>query len=304
MTKGTQTSFFAEKPSQKYPQLTTRIEQSDCIAFLRTLPSECVDAIVTDPAYSGMNQHMQFGHGRIVGHYNSDQREGKSKWFEEFHDDPDNYRVFLSECKRVLRNDRHIYIMFDSFSLLTLGPIVREIFDVKNLITWDKVNMGMGHYFRRRHEYIMFATKGHRKLTRRDIPDIWRFRRIHRAVYPTQKPVEVFEAMLCGSIEPGFVVCDPFVGSGSAAIAALKYGCSFIGSDISEKSVSLAKQRVNTFLATGVDPNQPQTACVDAEGAKIVAPIKENDFDDAIESVEDENLVGSYISPESAQAAG
>ena len=76
----------------------------DCIRFLEGLPDESVDIIVTDPAYSGMNQHMRFGHGRIVGHYG---RPGNARWFTEFSDDPDTYRRFLNECRRVLRDDRH-----------------------------------------------------------------------------------------------------------------------------------------------------------------------------------------------------
>ena len=250
-------------PTHTPPQQRVRIEHADCMTFLASLPDASVDVITTDPAYSGMNQHMQFGHGRIVGSYRTAAEE-QSKWFDEFHDDPDGYRAFLHECLRVLRDRRHIYIMFDSFSLLTLGPVVREVFDVKNIITWDKVNIGMGHYFRRRHEYIVFATKGQRKLSRRDIPDVWRVRRIMRAAYPTQKPVEVFEAMLCGSVEPGFVVCDPFVGSGSSAIAALKRQCSFVGADIALRSVELARSRTETFQASGVDPCQRTSAVVDA----------------------------------------
>ena len=67
--------------------------------------------------------------------------------------------------------------MFDSYSLLSLGHLVRDYFDVKNLITWDKVNMGMGHYFRRRHEYIIFSTNGNnRKIRTRNIPDVWQFK--------------------------------------------------------------------------------------------------------------------------------
>jgi site-specific DNA-methyltransferase (adenine-specific) len=155
------------------------IRQDDCIRFLRSLDDESVDVIVTDPAYSGMNQHMQFGHGRIVGHYREKRADGR--WFSEFHDDPESYRVFLAECHRVLRDGRHIYIMFDSFSLLSLGAVVREVFDVKNVLVWDKVNLGMGHYFRRRHEHVLFATKGHRKLSRRDLPDVWAIKRLTRA---------------------------------------------------------------------------------------------------------------------------
>ena len=228
------------------------IRQDDCIRFLRSLAEESVDLIVTDPAYSGMNQHMQFGHGRIVGHYRG--HNGDGRWFAEFHDDPDSYRAFLGECHRVLRDGRHIYIMFDSFSLLSLGHVVREVFDVKNLIVWDKVNLGMGHYFRRRHETVVFASKGRRKLSRRDLPDVWSIKRIHRAPYPTQKPVALFDAMLAGSVEPGFVVCDPFVGSGSAAVAALGRGCSFLGCDVAPRAVQVAHKRCTQYLATGSDP--------------------------------------------------
>ncbi|MDE2992612.1 MAG: DNA methyltransferase, partial [Chloroflexota bacterium] len=169
---------------QQHTPRTVCLERMDCLDFLGSLADASVDIIVTDPAYSGMNRHLQLGHGRIVGHYGSKSDPAEQKWFQEFHDDPATYRHFLVECKRVLRNNRHLYIMFDSYSLLTLGPIVREVFDVKNLITWDKIAIGMGHYFRRRHEYVLFATKGQRKLSRRDIPDVWRFRRIHRAAYP------------------------------------------------------------------------------------------------------------------------
>ncbi|TMC98941.1 MAG: site-specific DNA-methyltransferase [Chloroflexi bacterium] len=231
------------------------IRQDDCVRFLRSLDDESVDVIVTDPAYSGMNQHMQFGHGRIVGRYRDNRGDGR--WFSEFHDDPESYRVFLAECHRVLRDRRHIYIMFDSFSLLSLGAVVREVFDVKNVLVWDKVNLGMGHYFRRRHEHVLFATKGHRKLSRRDLPDVWAIKRLTRAPYPTQKPVALFERMLAGSAEPGFTVCDPFVGSGSAAIAALRSGCDFVGADIASRAVEMARMRCATFAAHGIDPLEP-----------------------------------------------
>lgn len=252
----------ANHPVQPSPEPVVHIEQKDCLAFLGELPDQSIDVVVADPAYSGMNQHMMFGNGRIVGDY---QSPDNARWFKEFHDDPATYRVFLRECRRVLRPGGHFYVMFDSYSLLSLGGLVRDYLDVKNLIVWDKVVLGMGHHFRRRHELIIFATKGYRKLTRRDIPDVWRFRRIHPARYPTQKPVELFEAMLCGSVQPGAVVCDPFLGSGSSAIAALKRGCSFLGCDVSADAVAFATRRVATFQQTGQDPEQPFSACIETE---------------------------------------
>lgn len=242
------------------------IYQDDAISFLEKLPSNSVDIIATDPAYSGMNNKLQLGRGRIVGKYSDKGREN-GKWFSEFEDSEENYTKFLSECKRVLKKSTgHIYIMFDSYSLISLGNLVRDYFDVKNLITWDKVNIGMGHYFRRRHEYIIFATNGNtRKIRNRKFPDVWRIRRIHNSAYPTQKPVEVFQAMIHASAEEGFTVCDPFLGSGSSAIAAIKNNCRFVGCDISDKSIETSTFRVEEFLNNSNDPLQKKSMAMEED---------------------------------------
>lgn len=239
------------------------VKKADCIAFLQSLPTSSVDLIVTDPAYSGMNNRLNLGRGRIVGKYDQKGTE-TGKWFEEFQDSEENYQLFLSECRRVLRNNvGHIYIMFDSYSLLTLGPLVREYFEVKNLITWDKVNIGMGHYFRRRHEYVIFATNGNnRKIRNQSFPDVWRFKRVYNTTYPTQKPVELFQTMIYASADPGFVVCDPFMGSGSSAIAAIKNQCHFLGCDIATKAVEVTTERVERYIEEGKDPFQKKSAAL------------------------------------------
>ncbi len=225
--------------------------------FLESLPDGSVDVLTTDPAYSGMNEHMSFGHGRIVGRYRD---EANPRWFTEFRDDPDAFLAFLRECSRVMTEGGHIYVMFDSFSLLSLGHLVREVFAVKNLIVWDKVNLGMGHYFRRRHETILFATKGHRRLSRRDLADVWPVKRIHRGAYPTQKPVALFSRMLAGSAEPGMTVCDPFVGSGSSAVAALLAGCEVVSADIDPRAVRLTSERCAAITAGLADPAERSAA--------------------------------------------
>lgn len=245
---------------------TIDIRKEDCIQYLKSLPDNSMDLIITDPAYSGMNNKLKLGKGRIVGKYNQKGLEN-GKWFSEFEDTIENYNQFLAECKRILNSETgHIYIMFDSYSLLSLGSLVREYFDVKNIITWDKVNIGMGHYYRRRHEFIIFATNGNtRKIRTKSYPDIWRFKRIHNSKYPTQKPVEIFETMISASGQKGFNVCDPFLGSGSSAIAAIKHNCNFFGCDISDQSIELSNNRIDHFLKTNEDILQPKNAHIEGE---------------------------------------
>lgn len=241
---------------------TASIAKMDVLDFLRSIDDGSVDLITTDPAYSGMNQHLMLGKGRIVGTY-KDRNKEDGKWFAEFIDSEENYEIFLNECFRVLKPDSHIFIMFDSYSLISLAPIVRQVFDVKNLITWNKVHFGMGHYFRRQSEQILFASKGKRPLTSRSIPDIWDFKRIKPAKYPTQKPVEVFRGMIASSLDannPNLTVLDPFMGSGSSAIAAFQHGVSFIGCDISDTAIEITKERINACIKSSPDPIQKQSA--------------------------------------------
>ncbi len=253
-----------QKPVFESQDQRISLFQDDAISFLKSLPAASVDIIITDPAYSGMNQRLKLGRGKIIGKY-ADAGKNGAKWFEEFHDTEENYRAFLQQCYRVLRNNRHIYIMFDSFSLLSLAPIARDVFEVKNVLCWDKANIGLGHYFRRRHEFILFASKGKRHLNSKSIPDVWKIKRVTASQYPTQKPTEVFELMLKGSAEKDFVVCDPFVGSGSSAIAAIKSDCKFIGCDTSEKAISVSKERVKEFLKTKTDLYQKSSLLGDDE---------------------------------------
>ena len=131
--------------------------------------------------------------------------------------------------------------------------MVREFFQVKNVVTWDKVAMGMGHHFRRQSEFVLYVTTGKARLVRRDVADVWRIRRVHRAGYPTQKPIELFEAMIAAAIgsnaSTDTVVCDPFVGSGSSAVAALRQGCSFVGGDIADASIATGCQSARSAAA-------------------------------------------------------
>jgi site-specific DNA-methyltransferase (adenine-specific) len=266
------------KSSPYYESGNKRISifKDDAVNFLENLPDNSVDIIVTDPAYSGMNQKLKLGSGKIIGKYKDAGKDG-AKWFEEFHDTEENYKTFLEQCLRVMKNNRHIYIMFDSYSLLTLGPIARQVFEVKNLLCWDKANIGLGHYFRRRHEFILFASKGKRPLNSKNIPDVWKIKRVVGAKYPTQKPTEVYELMLKGSAEKDFVVCDPFLGSGSAAIAAIKANCKFIGCDISDKSMEYSKDRIEHFLKEKKDKYQKQSLLSNDEAlAKLFTNGKTN----------------------------
>jgi site-specific DNA-methyltransferase (adenine-specific) len=79
--------------------------------------------------------------------------------------------------------------------------------------------------------------------------DVWSVTRLHRQDreredHPTQKPLEVVERMVLASSPPGGLVLDPFMGSGTTAVAALKHGRRFVGFEINAGYFAAVKRRI------------------------------------------------------------
>ena len=64
--------------------------------------------------------------------------------------------------------------------------------------------------------------------------------------HPTQKPLALLERVLAASAAPGDLVVDPFCGSGTTGIAAVRAGCRFLGIDRGEEYVQLAARRLRS----------------------------------------------------------
>ena len=62
--------------------------------------------------------------------------------------------------------------------------------------------------------------------------------------HPTQKPEYLLERIILASTEEGQVVLDPFCGSGTTGVEALKYGRRFIGIDVSKEYMEISKRRL------------------------------------------------------------
>lgn len=78
--------------------------------------------------------------------------------------------------------------------------------------------------------------------------------------HPTEKPVELMEILVKNSSNKGDTILDPFMGSGSTRIAALKNERNFIGIEIDERYFKIAEERLN-----GEDKEVVQTKWSDLE---------------------------------------
>jgi len=65
-----------------------------------------------------------------------------------------------------------------------------------------------------------------------------------RADHPTQKPLEIIERMVKASCPPGGLVLDPFLGSGTTAVAARRCDRDFVGFELNPDYCKLIEQRL------------------------------------------------------------
>ena len=82
--------------------------------------------------------------------------------------------------------------------------------------------------------------------------DLWSVSRLHRqhperADHPTQKPLELVERMVRASCPPGGVVLDPFMGSGTTAVASLTNGRRFAGFEVNPAYFAIAQSRIQAL---------------------------------------------------------
>jgi site-specific DNA-methyltransferase (adenine-specific) len=213
----------------------------DAVQWLRDLPDESVDLVVTDPAYESLEKHRAVGTTTRLKHSKSSSND----WFRVFPNS--RFGELFAEVFRVLKPDTHFYLFCDAETMFVAKPEAeRAGFRFWKPLVWDKRTIGMGYHYRARYEFILFFEKGRRRLNDLGVADIITVPRIHRG-YPAEKPVKVSEVVIGQSSEAGDVVADPFMGSGSVGVAALKLGRRFIGTDLNPDAVAHSTQRLRRF---------------------------------------------------------
>ena len=213
----------------------------DAVVWLRELQAESVDMVVTDPAYESLEKHRAIGTTTRLKH----SKASSNDWFKIFPNA--RFGELFRELYRVLRKDSHFYLLCDAETMFIAKPEAEQAgFRFWKPLVWDKCTIGMGYHYRARYEFILFFEKGKRRLNDLGVADIITVPRI-RGGYPAEKPAEIADVLIRQSSNNGDVVCDPFMGSGSVGMAALRLGRRFLGNDLNPEAVRIAAQRLREF---------------------------------------------------------
>lgn len=212
----------------------------DCIEGLGRLADDSVDCIVTDPPY---------GVDFVSGH--------REEQFDAIANDEDEasaldlFQSTLPELHRVLKPDGHVYV----FTLWRVHPQFQQLlsgaFEIQNCLVWAKNNWGMGHIghdYRPQHEFIIFAHGDSPRPLAEQESDLLEYARPNSTEYdhPTQKPVALIERLLSLSTDEGDTVLDPFMGSGTTAVAAIQNSRDYVGFELDEENYrSVIERRIS-----------------------------------------------------------
>jgi len=217
---------------------TFSLSQSDAVQWLRTLPNEHLDLIVTDPPYESLEKHRAIGTTTRLRH----SLASSNDWFDIFPNE--RFPELFQEAYRVLRPNSHLYLFCDQETMFIVKPMAEAAgFRFWKPLVWDKMKIGMGYHYRARYEFVLFFEKGKRKLNNLGVADVIAAPRVFRG-YPTEKPFEVAQILITQSTDSGAIVADPFSGSASTGFAALKNGRHFAGCDTSSQAMDLGRARL------------------------------------------------------------
>jgi len=214
--------------SDKLKEWENKIVCGDCLKLMAQLPDGCVDAVITDPPY-GVS-YKKSGEVYMVG------------------DTVNLFPFFLPEIRRLLKDDGAIYCFSSTTQLTTVLPQFQIYFKLHSIIIWDKkvgrIPRQLSHY-KLRYEPVLYGSKGlHRLNEYRDDIVEQRIVRGNNRIHPTQKPIEVIKYFIENSTDEDDLILDPFMGSGTTAVACEQLGRRFIGFEINPDYCKIAEQRL------------------------------------------------------------
>lgn len=224
----------------------------DTLEVMRRMPDACVDLVVTSPPYNLKNS---------TGNGMKDGRGGKWKnaalvnGYSHHNDNlpHEEYvawqRACLTEMVRLLKSDGAIFYNHKwrvQDGLLQDRHDIVSGFPVRQIIIWKRkggINFNPG-YFLPTYEVVYLIAKPEFKLAPKAnaVGDVWEFMQEMNNIHPAPFPIAFAER--CISATTAKTVLDPFMGSGTVAVAAKRLGRDFIGIEISPEYCSLAEQRL------------------------------------------------------------
>lgn len=221
------------------------IYNGDCLAGMKRIPDNSIDLVVTDPPYI-MNKTS----GSPTGCSMKEKWQGNLKAGDKTANiiNTIKFKDWLPDVYRVLKNDSHCYIWVNDKNLSDLQIEAEKVgFRLHNILVWKKNNCTPNRWYMKNCEFILFLHKG-KSFPINNLGDnqLYECQNINGKdkLHPTQKPLEYTERLILNSSKKGDMVFDPFMGSGTTAVAAINTKRNYIGFELDTTYCDIANKRI------------------------------------------------------------
>lgn len=230
-----------------------KVYNEDCLIGIKGIPDDSVDLIVTDPPYKLTSGGCR---GSLDIVFNKTDYTGTSTG--AFFEIP-KFSTWIKECYRVLKNGTHFYCMTNDKNLNAIyNAAISSGFKEVNILVWKKYMHVPTAYYMKNVEYILLFRKG----SARKIANLGDFTLIEgikgilgNKVHVSEKPVKLFEKFICNSSNKEDLVLDPFMGSGTTAIACINTNRNFIGFELAKEYYDIGEKRIAECAESGDKSN-------------------------------------------------
>lgn len=239
-----------------------QIVQGDCLKLFKQIPDNSIDMTFADPPFNLKKGYNSYKDSLKLQEY--------LNWCEQW----------VSEMVRVTKPTGSIFVHNIPKWLTYFAAFLNERADFKHWISWEAPTAPMGKTLQPAHYGILFYAKDKKKLkfyevrcphkrTRKHnilakdyggkksllhpfgplVSDVWTdIHRIRhnkfRDEHPCQLPIHLLERVILMSTDEGDIILDPFIGTGTTAIAAKRLGRNYIGFDVDEHYVKMTKHKL------------------------------------------------------------
>jgi modification methylase len=243
-----------------------KIINGDSLKEIKKIPDKSFNLVFADPPYN-----MQIG--ETLRRPDSSKVEGvNEKWdqFESFKQYDDFCKAWLTECKRILKDDGSIWVMGSYHNIFRLGYHLQNLnYWIMNDVIWRKNNPMpnfRGTRFTNAHETLIWASKNKKskytfnyqslKCLNDDLQmrSDWllpicsgkeRLKKDGKKIHSTQKPEALLHRIVLATTNKGDTIFDPFLGTGTTAVVAKKLGRRYYGVERDKTYFKAANERIN-----------------------------------------------------------
>lgn len=236
---------------EEYPM--NEIIVGDALRALKTIPDESIELVVTSPPYNILN--TTGGGFRSTSEAGKWQNAGLIDGYSDHADDlpheeyVENQRAVLTELMRIIPDNGAIFYNHKwrvQNGLMQDRSDIIDGFPLRQIIIWQRaggLNFNAG-YFLPTYEVIYMLCKPDFVLAPKANAhgDVWKITQDCDNIHPAPFPIEIPDRIIASTTAK--TVLDPYMGSGTTGVAAVRNGRDFLGIEISTDYASHAMQRI------------------------------------------------------------